>query len=619
VRLSQLSLKGVCGLLPSLKLNLAPGLNVFVAAPTAQAAFVRGIEQLFFASDYDPDAESLRAAGTATTEGALLLAADSGVVLRLARDLISGRARLWRHDPTTQEFVAVSQDAREAGAQLKSQAGVCDAKTFRAVFVLDPTTPPPDAASSDDGAALPPAPTYAGHVQSPAEMTARLTEIEGLLVNATAAEQLEFSLDGLQKQRFALDQQLLHLNDPDAALAAAQAAMAHVANVPSDLAERYARSGKLRSRRDADCKRIDDERAAATARRPRAPAPLASSPWLWAGLALGAAAIAAAAGLAARWRSVALLDIPAFGAATAVTWLHLHAREKQASLRRLLALLDDRRAKILARDADELDKMDKLALELRIVAERDVVELTGMRAAAEERLAAVLAATVSHVVAEDGQQGLHAERRALDARIDKLEADLATLNALGNATALRQEAALLRARLTSASAPSAALAFAAPRDADMGAGGAGADPRAWLAALLVATGNAWLSVGRDALLTALSTEASRISTGWTAGRLGGLDLGSGASLVVVRDGEPTAWAALSPGDRQILYTALRCSVVTACPAALRMPTLVVNGGGKLAHASANVLAESAQVLYVTAQAEGMAPEQYVTLDGGAAA
>jgi hypothetical protein len=178
------------------KLRLSPGL---VGVQMSEDARFRDVLRgLLFATGFDP--QNPFATSTHDVKASCLLHESDGVSFRLLRDLRSGAAQLARG--TDGQFTPVADGADEVWHVLHGQASIPSRACFEALYWLgadafvDDTRLVPRSLSLLDAGAM---------GRSKEQIKAEIEALRGQRSGATARE-LEFELDGLQKQRYAYEE-----------------------------------------------------------------------------------------------------------------------------------------------------------------------------------------------------------------------------------------------------------------------------------------------------------------------------------------------------------------------------------------------------------------------------
>ncbi|MFC1610596.1 hypothetical protein ACFL6C_06535 [Myxococcota bacterium] len=556
-----------------MRVRLQSGYNALVTPKVEPHTLLLGLSELLFAEGYDPAAASLAATGARTTGGGATLMGADGATFRVMRDLVAGSAQLLQFDRESRSFSQVSTDTAEIGQFLRARVGLCSRLTFDCVFVLRPQDLP-----SQEGVPeieLPPAEMG----PDPAVLKERLAELEGVLAEQQRVEELEFELDGVQKQRFAIEDKLKAVSFDRGQLEEAQAQakrIKYLDALPYDFLPRYEAYQKIIERRDADLERWQSERDRLE-RNDRAFAvdPLLKDWRLWTGLGVGTLAIAVAVGgalvLAPTLRWAALLDIPSFGLAAFVLFNNLNQREQRNGVRRRLAISDLRRGKIVDRDKAEIDGVESILAQVGLESAEEVRRGVKMRQEVRDRIAR-LEEEERAMAANPELTKLTAQRDELAATAAEMESRLATMSAgPADTLAVRSEVDHLRAELE----------------------GLEPEPTAEVETVEPATvgpmGQDWHKAALDLLLTdpmsaakVLGERASLLIRALSDNQLVGVNVRSDGSVQLKSaQGGEAAWDAMPQVAQDLAYLALRGGLFLAVDQRSRVPMVAGDIGGRM--------------------------------------
>ncbi len=591
--LLDLALQGVRDLKTAIRVRLQSGYNAVVCPQVRPDTLMLGLGELLYAEGFDPEADKLLATGGGKAGGGVTLMTPDGATYRVLRDLGAGTAQLFEFDRETRKFKEVSKDAVQISQFLRGRAGLCGRKAFEAAFVLKPADLPSQAGKAD--AATPEAPA-----RDAPSVEARLRAIDKTLADHKAIEKLEFELDGLQKQRFEVEDKLKALAFDRSALNEAEAQMQRLRRLdvlPDDFLSRYEACHALRSRRDADLKRLTSEREQIERSLQTATvAPVVRDWRLWAGLSAGTLAIVAAALVGGLVRWLALADIPAFGLAAFVLYRSLSQREEREQGRRRLRMAGERQQKIMERDRKEIEAVEALAASAGLTAAEEV--RTALKTRSEVRKTLAAEERAAEQVARDPRlKGLVEQRNMLGEQITALEERLTGMSAgQSDAAALRSEADGLRKEL---------LAIEKARPVAR----VDKESKAPLAT--------WLTAALDLLLTdaasaakSLSERASLMVRPLSGNKLTQVLLAHDGSVrIQAAEGAPAAWAAMPPAVQDLAYLALRGALFLAIDAKLRMPLVcgelaaAMPGGIDASQTLLTTLAQAGQVVHLVRRPE----------------
>jgi hypothetical protein len=409
------------------------------------------------------------------------------------------------------------------------------------------------------GPAATPAPRRA--LSAPAKEK-RLAELREELGRAVRAEKAQYALDGLQTRLFKLEELLKEgarlreaAGAAEAALAAAGPAVAVAAGL-GDLDAKLAAHARAVARRDEGMARVEADRAEIEgAEAAGAPRPFWRDPRFWGGVAGGAAAAVAAAlgaGVSPGLRYLALLDIPALGASAWVALRWVGALEAHGRLGRRRKLVEEHERKVL-----EAFEREPAVAELRAAAAalgaanlaelqeavRKVADATATARDARERLAAFEEQPETRAVLE--------ERTRVEVELKQAEAAVAAEAGgwVRDPRSVEMELERLAAELV------AAAEDPAPRPPPMAT--PGVDP---LRELMERAAEE-LGGSAAAAVREVQARASALLQALSAARLGGVGVDDRGNVLAQAAGRTGPAGALAPGERDLVWLALKLAVV----------------------------------------------------------
>ncbi|MBI5510134.1 MAG: hypothetical protein HY903_15360 [Deltaproteobacteria bacterium] len=586
--LLDLALQGYRDLSGSIRVRLQSGYNALVTPGAAPETVVAGLLAVLFGRrDKSP------LAGKKSGGGVSLMGAD-GLTLRAVRDFGAGTGQLFEFMRDTRAFSPLAADAAQIEAALRGRMHLPSREVFEAVYVVRAQ----DLPSAARAAAAKPESEDDGPPPDPEVLKAKLAELDRTLAELKRVEALEFELDGLQKQRFDLEDKMKALAFDDSELLAAQAELkrlAYLEALPPDFGARDDLYRKLVLRRDQDLKRWQAERTAMERAGVHTEvAPLAKDWRLWVGLAVGVVAVVVAGFQHGMLRYVALADIPAFGLATLVVFRHLSQREAQDRLRFRRKLSDERQTKIVARDAAEINAVEELLKTAGLTSGKEVQQALAMRAAVQARVQG-LAAEAERARQNPEVAALKDERDRLMTAIAQIEETLAGLSALPvDRPHVQAEAEAMRQR----------LARLLPKVA-----AAPAEERAPLSAWFKAALELMMS-DPDTTARILSERASLIIRALSANRVVAIVYDAGGDVVMrTAQGGAAKWATMPDSVRDLVYLALRGALILALDPKTRGPVLAYGlaaalpGGQEVESQFLSTMAQAGQLVHVVRRAD----------------
>lgn len=552
--LLELAIQGVRSL-PAIQLKIQPQAHAIVATRQVLASLTRALRALLVG--VDESAPVLLAPGANMAQAAVTFRSADRTIFRLGRDLCTGRARLSQYSADTRTFVTLTEDTQEATQLLRVRAGLCDSTTFDQAFIFASDQFP---SRTDVAGLMQPRGSVAKAEDGDTQQ--RIAELEQQLRSSHATDGLEFDLDGLQKQRFALDDQLQRLADPDTGVARAQADLARQAALPADFGDRYARYREIVARREQDLKRWDEEQKRLATSDERARQPVLHKGLVAAGSALGLAGLMTSLILGGRWRYLALVDIPSFGLAAALLWRYFDRRDWLTGQTRRGARYAERRQRIIDRDADIVTMVENTMRELGLDSQREVDAAVAARRQAEEAVRlAFVARSENDTTAE--RDALLAQRSELDSKIATIEEQLQQAGLGINIGALRVELAQLR--VSKGEEP---LPITVPVSAG--------EQAAQLVAMFTRHAcDLWL-VDAVAANERLVSVAASVLASITSRQLLAIEFATSSLIVRAANGHTFAWQELPNETRDTVYAALRLALVVGCDERSCMPAIVTD-------------------------------------------
>lgn len=434
--LLEIAAQAVRGMSPAVRAQLKAGYQVLVG-PEAACAPLAG---LFIALCY-PDGRGGDAAylapGQKTGKGGFGLKGHDGAAWRVVRDL-GGAGALHKFNASANKFEVLTQDASEMAQTLRAAAGLPPRTTFEQLFCFKPDQLPsrrPKGSSepAPKGAKGKAAAKASGPIDVDAEHL-KLRALEDELPLAREVAEVQFKIDGLASEQFALEQRLRVYDEARGQVSTADQVLATAPTLESlglsalgvDTVRKF--PAEQQKAKDALGKLVAEREEHEYTQQE---APQSSVGPLWrdnrfvGALGFGVAALAGAMFLDGAGRYLALLGIPAFSAAAlfALQWV------------------DDLQS--TTRSSGKVDRFaareKKLAAELEAVNARAKAVLQQAGVESPEELFALL----------DRREVAQAQRDEAVARLRALEQDPETAAAVQRAQALKAEQDALTQQLTS--------------------------------------------------------------------------------------------------------------------------------------------------------------------------
>lgn len=586
----ELALQAVRGFAGSVRVSLKAGYTVLKAEGPAPLSGI--ISSLWYNDGRGGDSVFL-APGAAAGKAGLTLAGNDRGVYRLARDL-GGAGALHRLDEVQRKFEVVSQDAAEITQFLRGTVGIPPKTTFEQLFCFrSEQLPSRRTKKSAPAQAKPASLPQSRPVQAAgdlAEAEARLSELRKEQVLSKEIDQLQFRLDGLSGQLFELEAKLRETDGLKAAIREAEASRdaaptAASLGLPEDVLARLERYPQLVQKRDDALARIEAERAQVEeAPRPTHIEPVWKDSLFLGGLLAGLGILLAATQLDGSLRYLALLDIPAFGFCAFLALRYVDDLQGATHTSNRGELLAAREKKIHddfvaqsatvkdALKAARVENADELREQLQM---RDRYEIKVQELCAQlaqyESTPEVASAAASYKRLKDEQESINAQLlekgggyvrdlREVEREIAKVEESIQ----LAKRPAPAQEAP--------AAAPVAAASLEDPCPAVMKLG---AD---------------LFTCDVPTLAAQLSPRATQYLGALTDRRFQGLEADKDGNATVLTSAGKVPAGSLPPKDLDLVYLALRLSLVESYSVRAKVPVILEEAFGSVDEAKLTLVA-----------------------------
>jgi polyhydroxyalkanoate synthesis regulator phasin len=603
-----LALQGIRDLEGSMRVRLQSGYNAIVSPEVQPDTLIAGLTHMLYGGASDPETAALAGPGALSVGGGVTVMTEDGSTYRVVRDLTAGTAQLLEFSRETKSFAKLASDPSEVTQFLRARAGLPAREAFETAFVLRASDLP-------SGPAVPELvkqePERSG--PTPEELRARLETAESLLAQKREIEEAEFELDGLQKRRFDLEDQLEATAVDPTALGEARdhlRRMRYLDSMPDDFGPRYENYLNLVRRRNADMQRWEGERMnLERAGRVEPPPPLLRDWRLWVGLVVGTLAVAVGFLLGGVLRYIALFDIPAYGLAAFALFQNLTQREESQRLTWRLEISDARKKKIENRDGQEINAVGAILDQVGIKKPAEVREALQARRAAQQRVKE-LEEEMERRTRDPQQRALRDERDQLMQQIGSIEERLATL------TAVPVDAATLQAEIDSLRDQLAALE---PPEAPDGA--EAIDPEGPFSHGLRTALEVMLTDAKSAAKT-LSERATLMIRPLSKNRLTSVLLDpNGGVATTSAQGTVVAWGEMPAAARDLAYLALRGALFVVIEEQVRAPLVAselagyVAGGREVIQTLFATLAHAGQILHAVRRPDDAPQARHVVTVG----
>lgn len=574
MRFVDFALQGFLDLQGAAQVRFGSALTAVGTQPVRAETLARAILEAIFAEGYDPASVRLAAAGARSTRAVITFQSADESVFRLVRDIVRGSAQLLRYESDSRDFVPVATDAIEIAQFLRGRVGVPSRDIFTQAFVVRAGDLPSQQAAVASAPVARSAPAGAPRPlseQDRAQRKQRLEQLRRALAAHENVQALEYELDGLQKRRFDLEDQLARRDMDSTAVDEARERyqkLRYLEALPDDFSLKVEYYHDAVARRAQELERWEREREELERiSRALSVEPIARDWRLWTGLVGGAAALACGFVLDGPLRLAALADIPAFGLSAFVLWQHLSSLELRDNNRRKLKLSDRRKELIETRDESEIRDVEAATAQL---GHRDVDELVrhweGLTVAKAELESAQR--EYQRVQNDPELHHMKVEYAELRERIGALETQLASSSLGGEAQRVREEIEEIERELTGEhpSVPSPPSAVAATPTLDVTSGP--------LKAFLVSAAELLL-VSSEEAAERVSAATTPILTHLSSNQLRGIRLTLHGELNVVSEsGTPRPLLALPPATQDVAYLAMRAGLLSVLQERMRAPLVL---------------------------------------------
>ncbi|MCI0569685.1 MAG: chromosome segregation protein SMC [Myxococcaceae bacterium] len=584
MHLLEAAIQGVRGFSPSLRFTLKTGYTVLHPSAAESAPLGTLVAAVLCADGRGEDA-GLSAQAERPGRVALAFAGNDGSLYRLMREL-GGKASLQRMNRTAQTPETVAQDPQGILEGLRGAAGVPGRATFEALWVLSGSRWPSVRAKQKARPA--PGGTTTSGLQAAVLVTAatdvraaraRLAELEGELALSREVAQVQFEADGVESELYQLTTQSDASERPRQALAQAEAALAKAPTptslgLPEDIVARAERFPALLRRRDEQLARLAAERE----RVEEAPdtsadvEPLTRDRAFLASVVGGLLLPVLGAVLDGGLRYLALLGIPVFGVAAIRALRFVEALQQSQQGVRKGGMTAARERKILDEFEAEAAPVVKAMALLRVETPSELVaalsEHPALRAEVQRQREALALAE-----RDPTQQAGKARQDALRAQLARLNAELEQKGSyVRDVREVERDVARVRESIALAQSGAAGTG-----DAPGAPSGPLEDPCPGL------LGSAAELLQTDLAATAglVRDRLQQYFAALTDKRYGPVELAPTGKATVQAGAQRVPATSLPPKDLDLLYLALRLTLVEKLAAKVKLPLVVEDPLGSL--------------------------------------
>ncbi len=432
--------QGIKGIPAALRVSLNAGYTLFLA-PQGGVSLWPLIDALCFPDPRAGGHAFLANPQASVARLGLTFQGRDGLTYRLVRE-IGGPGTLAKMDPATGKFIGVTKVAEELTQFLRSSLGVPTRGTFESVFTLNrgqfpsvqPARPATGATAAVTGPTRIPSGLMAAYNVQPVGdigvAQKQLQELRAELVQVKELEDLQFRLDGAQRRIFESGGRVKAAEKLATELAAAKIAMESAPSLealglPPNVGERAARLDVAEKNRDDQLNKLDAERDQFLGST-RTLAPLYKDQGFLAATGIGILVVAVAFALGNAWRYLALLDMPAFGAAAIFALRWVTDLQVNEGVSRRKAHYDEREKQI--RDAVETEMLSvRTAMKLlQVETVGDLMEVLGKRQVLDSQVRTIetqlrsLETDPAYAAAVEDSAAAQVEVMALESRINQL-------------------------------------------------------------------------------------------------------------------------------------------------------------------------------------------------------
>jgi len=532
VQLTELLFQKVKDLTAQGQLSLKPGYVAVVSkAPSLRAAILAPV------CPAPGDVERLAGDGGPTRVGVGLLSGD-GSPYRLLREL-GGQRQLLRYDRAGRKFDPVTDDPLEIDSFLRVQCGMPAADAYTGFFVLEVNELPSARGKAGGG-----------------ELQVDAARVKALKEELEATRSFEAAQDRL----FKVGQRLqdLHsisarLREAEEGLAAVEAELKRTPWSAEEIKELTARAARAKD----DLKKRDDALAEIARRRekaeeePAAPQPFLSNPWFYGGVLAGAGLDAVAVVLKTPY--IALFGLVPFLAAAIAVLRFIEVDEAGKQAAAYAQELKEREASVKRNYEAEQGPLRAALKAARVDAPADLV--------------AVFRA----------QEQVAKRREAARERLEQVKADPDVSRAAGEIPLLLAEKAKLEEQVgaTGFSRPVSEIEADLERATGISSATPAGLPEAEVPKQLVSRAKDLLGLSPEQLWAQLAARLDAYLVALTDKRVVSAKLDEkGALVLVAPDGRSGSYMTLPPPLRDLVYVALRLSLLERVGGHKRLPIVV---------------------------------------------
>jgi hypothetical protein len=590
--------QGVRAMSPAVRVAFKPGYLVIKPPGAALPPFAGLAAALLYSDGRGGDA-AYAEAGQKGKAAFTILGNDQNTY-RLVREL-GGAGVLQRLNKQTTTYEPVSDSAADITTFLKATVGMPQKTTFEQLFIASasqmPSRRPRSSAAAGGSGSKPalgssapkPSLTHNLPVEPAADIPAaqaKVRELEKELALAQEVEKLQFDLDGLTRQMDELEAKMKgseglrgQLAEAEESLAAAPTAQS--LDLPPDIVSRAERYPAAVKKRDEALAKLNAESPADEAagleplQTPSAIPPLTQDRNFLAGVGAGVLFLALGFLLDGNGRLLALLDIPAFGFAALIALRYVEQLQNVGQTSRKGGFRAQREKKILDTFEAETQLVKEAMKKLSVDSPEQVVQILGQRPLFQEKVNE-LRAQLEAWEADPANRAMADQHQKMKARQEAMNQALTEKGAyIREAREVERELARTRESIAKAQSGGGAPASPAPAPAAAAAPAAAQGPE------LEDPGPALMRHASDLLQLDIPSTANLVRdraaqylSALTDRRYTGLEQDLTGAITVVTGGQKVKAGAVPPRDLDIVYLALRLTLIEKCSAKSKVPFLV---------------------------------------------
>ncbi len=485
---SELVLQGVRNFSQTHRFSLGSGFTALAGGPgVGKTTIVELLLHLLFPDTTELATQAFRSASSEVCRAALTIDDGRGQVYRLVKDLVRGSTALTRFDAGAQQFAPISSSPAEILQYLSSTLHLPHGDVFEGIYVVRDGDLPSGAGAAPEGGALdteqtlgvglppgamrasggssgkagarrlPPSshfqmddtgggPSFPGYQgfddggevlpDDSEEIRSQIEILERDIANIRAVDDLQFELDGLQSEMFALDRKSKGVREAQGRIEDLQESLEQFGNLdelPDDFEARVRSYEQDKAHLDRDLVRVKEDRERWEKKAAQSvPLPLRQNRNFL--LGLGGGIVALTAGVAGffmseplRW--IALADILFFGIALVAAIRHIDQTMGVERSRARLAMIDERQQKLERQFELESAVVRRTMQQVNAESPARVLEMYSKRNKIKEALQEAQQ-TLAEQKAQAGLTEAESRRSELNTKIDEIEGRLAGMSGM---------------------------------------------------------------------------------------------------------------------------------------------------------------------------------------------